>query len=206
MGKDMETEATKEAPAESEETRKHVLKSKKLEITASDDNDIWNADWIITLLDEEKTEIGKASFAGEKVLGAIPVFLEIKKEYRDQGYGKEALNMLTSWLFHFDNVYEIKAEADRENDAAVRVLDSAGFVRRGSSHGRWDAYSLTKPKTAWTGLYLFIGIFIGFILGIVLAHVVTGMIIGVVIGVSIGLTLDVKANKKREQITGKQYK
>ncbi|MBR6478610.1 MAG: hypothetical protein IKS85_09215 [Lachnospiraceae bacterium] len=87
----------------------------------------------------------------------------------------------------------------------LRTLKKNGFVYR-DSEGRTEYYSRTKPKTAWTGLYLFLGIFLGFILGIVFAHIVTGMIAGIAIGVSIGLSMDLAANKEREKVTGKQFK
>lgn len=184
---------------------KHVLSSPKLTITASDDNDLWNAPWIISLSGKDEKKIGYVTLAGEKVLGTIPIYVELDEEFRNHGYGTEAVSMMTAWVFHFKNVYEIKAETDRENDKAVKVLKKTRFVYR-DSEGRTEHYSLTRPRTAWTGLYLFLGIFLGLILGIVLAHIVTGLIIGVVIGVSIGLSLDVKADKEREKVTGKKYK
>ena len=190
------------------ETRKHVVRSKKIIITASDDNDIWNADWIIALLGDDGEageEIGKISFAGDKVLGTVPLHVEIKEAYQSKGYGTEAIALMTAWAFHFRNIYEVSADTDRENDKAVRALKRNGFVYR-DFEGRVEHYSLTRPKTAWTGLYLFIGIFLGLILGIVLSHVVTGLIVGIVIGVPIGLSLDMKANKEREKITGKKIR
>lgn len=184
---------------------RHVLSSSKLTITASDDKDLWNAPWNITLSGKEEKKIGFVTFAGEKVLGAIPIYVELDEEFRNHGYGTEAVAMMTNWAFGFRNIYEIKAETDRENDKAVKVLKKSGFVCR-ETEGRTERYSLTRPRTAWTGLYLFLGIFLGLILGIVLAHIVTGLVIGVVIGVSMGLSLDVKANKEREKVTGKKLK
>ena len=183
--------------------KKHVIKSPKITITASDDADLWNADWIISLSKEEGKKIGRFSFAGEKVLGTVPIQIELDKEYQNQGYGTEAIIMMTNWAFHFPNVYEIKTETDRENDKYVKALKKAGFVYR-SFEGRTEYYSLTKPKTAWTGLYLFLGVFFGLVLGVAVTTVVTGLIIGVVIGLIIGLSMDVAANKEREKVTGKR--
>lgn len=188
-----------------QEVKKHVVKSPKLTIVATDDNDIWNADWNIYLTGKDERKIGTFSFSGEKVLGAVPIHVELDQEFQNQGLGTEAISIMISWAFLFKNIYEIKAETDRENDKCVKALKKNGFVFR-ENVGRTEYYSLTKAKTAWTGLYLFIGILIGFILGIVLAHIITGMIIGVVIGLSIGLSMDVAANKEREGVTGKKYK
>ena len=203
--KNMETMTEATDAGENAEIRKHVVKSSKLIITASDDSDIWNADWNIALAKEPEKKIGTISFVGEKVLGAVPIHVELEEAYRNHGYGTEAVSMMTSWAFHFKNIYEIVTESDRENDKWIKVLKKNGFVYR-DSEGRTERYSCVKPKTAWTGLYLFIGIFLGLILGIVLAHVKTGLIIGVVIGLIFGLSLDSKANKERESVTGKRIK
>ena len=113
--------------------------------------------------------------------------------------------MMVDWAFRFQNIYEVSAETDRENDKCVKALKKAGFVYR-EGEGRMEKYSITKPKTAWTGLYLFIGIALGLVLGIVFSHVITGLIAGVVIGVSFGASLDLAAKKEREKVTGKHLK
>lgn len=191
--------------APEQEVKKHFVKTPKVTITASDDKDIWNADWIITLAKDESKKIGTFSFAGEKVLGTIPIHVELDEAYRNQGYGTEVIAAMTGWAFNFKNIYEITAVTDRENDKCVKALRKNAFVCR-ETEGRMETYSKTRPKTAWTGLYLFLGIFLGFIMGIVFAHVITGMIVGVVIGVSIGLSMDSAANKEREKVTGKSLK
>ena len=182
----------------------HVVKSPRITITASDDSDLWNKNWIISLTKDEK-KIGTFSFAGDKALGTIPIHIELDAEYRNQKYGREAIIMMVDWAFRFQNIYEITAETDRENDKCVKALKKAGFVFR-EGEGRMEKYSITKPKTAWTGLYLFIGIALGLVLGIVFSHIITGMIAGVVIGVSFGASLDLAAKKEREKVTGKHLK
>ena len=182
-----------------------AVKSKKITVTPSDAQDLWEKDWIITLVKQPEQKIGTLNFRGEKELGTVPIAIELDPEYQGKGYGTEALSIMTAWLFHFGNIYEIQAFVDRENDKGVKALQKAGYVRR-SNEGRMETYSLVKPKTAWTGLYLFIGIFLGLILGLVFSHLVVGLIIGVVIGVAIGLSMDMNANKEREKVTGKNGK
>lgn len=190
--------------ASEREVNNHVVKTPKVTIVASDDNDIWNADWHIHLTNGNQ-RIGTFSFAGEKVLGTIPIHVELDEAFRNQGYGTEVIEAMTDWAFRFKNIYEITAVTDRENDKCVKALRKNDFVCR-ETEGRIETYSKTRPKTAWTGLYLFIGIFLGFIMGIVFAHVITGMIVGVVIGVSIGLSMDSAANKERQKVTGKSLR
>lgn len=200
-----DNEEKKNGADQLQEERKHVVKSPKITIVATDDKDIWNADWNIYLTEDEEQKIGTFSFAGEKVLGTIPIHVQLDEQYRNKGYGTEAIAIMTAWAFHFKNIYEVKAETDRENDKCVKALKKNGFVYR-EFEGRTEYYSLTRPKTAWTGLYLFLGILLGFILGIVFSHIITGMIVGIVIGVSIGLSMDVAANKEREKVTGKRLR
>ena len=182
----------------------HEVESPKLKITATDDSNLWDKDWNITLRKEDKV-IGTISFAGEKALGTIPIQIKINEAYQGQGYGREALTMMVDWAFRFKNIYEITAVTDRENDKAVKALKKAGFVYR-EAEGRMETYSITKAKTAWTGLYLFLGVVVGLIFGIVFSHVIISIIVGVLIGVSIGLSMDMASNKERAQVTGQNLK
>ena len=109
--------------APEQEVKKHFVKTPKVTITASDDKDIWNADWIITLTKDESKKIGTFSFAGEKVLGTIPIHVELDEAYRNQGYGTEVIAAMTDWAFRFKNIYEITAVTDRENDKCVRHFE-----------------------------------------------------------------------------------
>lgn len=179
----------------------YVVKSPKLTITPSDESRPWDTDWIITLTKEEDKQIGTLSLAGEKVLGTIPLQVNLVEEYRNKGYGTEVITMMVNWLFRIKSIYEVSAETDKENDKAVKALQKSGFVYR-SIDGRTEHYSITKPKTAWTGLYLFIGVFLGLIFGIVFSHILISMAAGIIISTSIGLSLDMAANKEREKITG----
>lgn len=188
------------------EDSKYIITSPQIKIVATDESDPWNKDWDIFLTKKE-TKIGKLTFAGEKALGTVPLYVELDEEYRNKGYGTKAIIMIVDWLFHFKNVYEVSCEVDRENDKGVKSLRKAGFINRdGEGGGRMVHYTITKQRTGWTGLYLFLGIAVGLVLGIVLQHPIAGMIAGVVIGISIGLSMDVKANKEREKVTGKHFK
>lgn len=184
------------------EKGRYTLKSSKLIVNPSNEQDPWNEKWIIYLAKEEK-EIGYATFAGEKALGTVPLYVELEEEYRNRGLGTDALRMLVEWAFHFKNVYEVKASADHENDKAVKSLGKAGFVLR-DTEGHMEFYSITKNKTAWTGLYVLIGIVVGIILGIVLGSPKIGMGLGLVVCISMGLILDNNAKKERELVTGRK--
>lgn len=178
---------------------KYILKSKDLVIVPSDDNNLWNGDWIVGLKSGE--QIGKASFAGKKEYGAIPINVELDEQYRNTGYGTRVFRMMVNFAFKINGIYEVTARTDRENDKCVKALEKARFIHRGTDNGV-ELYSKIKDKTAWTGIYLLIGIIVGMILGIVIGNLPVGMGIGVVACTLIGINMDLRENKIREQVRG----
>ncbi len=62
---------------------------------------------------------------------AFNIGISIAAEHRGKGYGVEAQKLLTSYLFSTYPVTRIEASTDRENIAAQRVLEKAGFTREG---------------------------------------------------------------------------
>lgn len=182
--------------------KKNLLKSSRITIEPSDEKDLWNADWIISLTKGDGERIGKASFAGEKVRGTVPLTVELEEEYRNQGYGTEVICKMVDWAFRHPNVYEVKSETEHENDKAVKALEKAGFIYRESDQ-QTERYSVVKAKSNWLGIYLVIGICLGLVLGIVLSALQLGFVIGLVICVIIGAAMDNSEKRKREKVTGK---
>ena len=78
------------------------LKSEKITITPSNEEDLWESDWVVAFRKGEKEQIGTASFAGEKILGAVPLQVEVI------------------------------SQVEHENDKGVNALQKAGFVFRGN--------------------------------------------------------------------------
>lgn len=178
------------------------LKTDTLTITPSNEDDLWESDWIIAFRKGEKEQLGTATFAGEKRLGAVPLYVELLPEYRNRGLGTEIIRMLVNWAFLHRNVFEVVSSAEHENDKGVNALQKAGFVYRGSE-GAVEKYSIIKEKTAWTGVYVIVGVLNGMLLGVVLNNLWMGFILGIVISLCIGEIMDNKALKYRESITGK---
>ena len=184
---------------------KNYLKSQNINISPSDDNNLWNEKWIIRLTKDDNREIGTISFEGEKAYGAVPVTICLEERFRNQGYGTEALKLMVDWAFLHTNVYEVKAVTEHENDKCIYALEKAGFVYR-SGRGSIEHYSITKPKTAWMGIYILVGVIIGLMLGVVIGIPWVGLIIGLFVSITFGASMDIKANKEREKITGMQFK
>lgn len=182
---------------------KYIIKTKELIIKPKDPAELWEGDWQIFLRGKEDTYIGRASFAGEKQYGTIPLSVELEEKYRNQGYGTEVFKLLVSFAFGVKNIYEVIAITDRENDKCVYALEKAGFVRR-SQDGSSETYSIVKPKTTWMGLYLIIGVVVGLILVVVLGGSWLGMVIGMLAALLLGAVMDSQENKERENVVGKR--
>ncbi len=178
------------------------LKSEILTITPSNEEDLWESDWIIAFRKGEKEQIGTASFAGEKLLGAIPLKVELAQKYRNRGLGTEVIKMMVNWAFLHKNIYEVVSRVEHENDKGVNALQKAGFVFRGKE-GNVETYSIVKEKTAWTGIYVAVGIIMGLILGLVFNNAWLGFAIGFISCLCMGKILDYNALKYRESVTGK---
>lgn len=178
------------------------LKNDTVMITPSNMEDLWESDWIIAFRKGEKEQLGTATFAGEKRLGTVPLYVELLPEYRNRGLGTEIIRMLVNWAFLHRNIFEVVSSAEHENDKGVNALQKAGFVYRGSE-GAVENYSIIKEKTAWTGVYAIVGILNGMLLGVVLNNLWLGFILGVVVSLCIGEIMDNKALKYRESVTGK---
>ena len=178
------------------------LKSDEITITPSNEEDLWESDWVIAFRKGEKEQIGTASFAGEKLLGAVPLQVELTQNYRNRGLGTEVIKLMVNWAFLHRNIYEAISQVEHENDKGVNSLQKAGFVFRGSE-GNVETYSGIKEKTVWTGVYVVVGIVIGMILGFVLNNVWLGFAAGVISCLCMGTIMDHNALKYRESVTGK---
>ena len=178
------------------------LKSDTVTITPSNMENLWESDWIIAFRKGEKEQLGTATFAGEKLLGTVPLSVELMPRYRNRGLGTEIIRMMVNWAFLHKNIFEVVSKVEHENDKGVNALQKAGFVFRGNE-GKVETYSIIKRKTAWKGVYAVVGIFVGLILGIVINSVWLGFVIGLIASLSVGAIMDNNALKYRESVTGK---
>ncbi|MDE5747218.1 MAG: hypothetical protein K2I21_06540 [Acetatifactor sp.] len=63
----------------------------------------------------EKEQLGTASFAGEKFLGAVPLNVELMPKYRNRGFCTEIIRMMVNWVcMHFKRL-DLYFVAMREN-------------------------------------------------------------------------------------------
>lgn len=179
------------------------LKSEDLTITPSNMEDPWESDWVVAFRKGGKEQIGTASFAGEKLMGAVPLKVELAQEYRNRGLGTEVIKMMVDWAFLHKNVFEVISQVEHENDKGVYALQKAGFVFR-TREAKLETYSVIKQKTVWTGVYVVIGIVVGMVFGIVINNLWLGFALGFIVCLGIGVVMDSNAMKYRESVTGKK--
>jgi hypothetical protein len=188
---------------------KYDYKSGNILIRPTDENDIWNCKWDVFLIDKDTTNIGWASFEGNKEKGTVPVNIELQPLYRGRGNGTNVLKMMREFAFLHSNIYEVEAFADKDDSAFIHALERSGFVyREGHSiegQGK-ERYSVTKPQTTWLGVYIAIGVVAGVILGIVISNVWAGMIIALLLAVALGSYMDSSERKRRRDVTGQDMK
>ncbi|MCR4990176.1 MAG: GNAT family N-acetyltransferase [Lachnospiraceae bacterium] len=189
-----------------------IATDKSDEVKLSDPKvSVWYADWVIFLKESktEKTPIGVIRFDGKPELGKLNITFETEEKYRDRGYMSQALKALSNYLFLHKDIYEIIAVVILDNDPALKALTNAHFVyRRTENHDgvKSETYSIIKPASDWSGLYLVIGLIAGLALGIILSNPAVGTITGVLVGFGVGRVMDNRIKKEREQITGTREK
>ena len=84
--------------------------------------------------------------------GTFDVGIGLREDMRGRGYGREALMLLTGWLFEHAAAQVVEAPTDPANVAMRTVFDRAGWALAGSvtEHGRqWLVYRITRPE--WEG-------------------------------------------------------
>lgn len=182
------------------------LKSDTLTITPANREDLWESEWNIAFRKGDKEQLGTATFAGEKVLGTIPLTVELMPKYRNRGLGTQIIRMMVNWAFLHKNIFEVVSKVEHENDKGINALQKAGFVYRGIDREKVETYSIVKPKTMWTGVYLVVGILVGMLLGIMLNSLWLGFAIGIVASLCVGGIMDSNAAKYRESVTGKSVR
>lgn len=180
-----------------------TVKTKEMFIEPLDEANIWEGDWVVTLRGEKDIEIGSVSFAGQKLLGAVPIRVTLMEEYQNKGYGTLVFKLMTDFAFGYKNIYEVTGVTDSDNDKCIYAMEKAGFVRR-KKEGKVETYSIIKPNSVWLSLYIYLGIIAGLIIGIVIASMWVGLVIGVVIGIAFGAMMDYREKKLRREVTGNE--
>ena len=181
------------------------LKGDKVIITPKDPTKPFECEWDIILKDPDRPVIGKLSFEGEKMLGRVPLQIEIfETQNRNRGFGTEAIKMIKEWTLYHKDIYEVTAEVLHENDSAVIAFEKAGFVFRDGTR-EIEHYSATRQKSSWLGLYAVIGIIIGLLLVILVpSYPFFTFSASMIVCLAAGLGMDARENAHQRKVTGQK--
>lgn len=97
-------------------------------------------------------------YQGHPVLEYIDTwYLLADPSARGHGFGREAVGLLTDFIFHERQVERVGAVCDVENLPSSRLVEGLGFRREGTlaqalfHHGRWhDVYVYGVTRAAWS--------------------------------------------------------
>lgn len=111
--------------------------------------------WLDLAVDLDGTSIGRVQTfvpAGRPIPpGTFEVGITLRGEMRGKGYGREALDLLTGWLFEHAGAEQVEAPTDPANVAMRTVFDRVGWTQAGlvTEYGRqWVMYRITRPQWA----------------------------------------------------------
>jgi RimJ/RimL family protein N-acetyltransferase len=114
--------------------------------------------FLLTLTEHERPIGVVGFFSSYTALDTIDLWYAIcLPEERGKGYGSEAVELLTDYVFSHRTIERVGATSDVENPASYRMLERLGFVREGTlrqslfHHGAWHdvaIYGLTRKEWA----------------------------------------------------------
>jgi RimJ/RimL family protein N-acetyltransferase len=81
--------------------------------------------------------------------GTFEVGIVLRENIRGQGYGREALVLLTGWLFEHAQALAVEGATDPANHAMQAVFGHAGWQQAGTvtEHDRdWSLYRITRGE------------------------------------------------------------
>lgn len=109
--------------------------------------------WLDLAIDAGGTSIGRIQTfvpPGRQLpAGTYMMGIGLRPEARGKGHGRQALRLLTDWLFATAGAEVIEAPTDHANIAMRAVFDRAGWTYEGSSvqEGRdWAVYRITRAR------------------------------------------------------------
>ena len=167
------------------------LVTKHLLITPINPEVPQSGSWDIELR-KGSSKIGVLTFEGAPVHGYVEFDVKLDPAYTEESfYYREVYEVMANFLFRIRDVREVACKCPGNDYIRREALDRSPYVNR-ELEGDTFRYSITRQKTAWTGLYLMIGLFTGTAAGVIIGNLWIGTAIGVVIGVLTGLGQDLR--------------
>jgi ribosomal-protein-alanine N-acetyltransferase len=119
---------------------------------------LYGHEWVNFVVEtKDGTKVGEAvHYVSAPNFGWVEIGYAIVPEHRDKGYGTEAVQLLTDYLFLTRDIPRIQAVIDRKNRASQSVLEKTGFKKEGvlrsalwNAAGKWTdgcIYSILKDE------------------------------------------------------------
>jgi RimJ/RimL family protein N-acetyltransferase len=109
--------------------------------------------WLDLAIDVDRVSVGRIQTfvppSRPLPAGTFEVGIGLRESARGQGYGREALALLTDWLFEHAAAQVVEAPTDPANVAMRTVFQRAGWTPAGSltEYGReWVMYRITRRE------------------------------------------------------------
>lgn len=99
-------------------------------VSQNEENYFWFTNWEV-VLKEKNVSIGGIGLTGmPDEQGQVMVGYGLDKNYHNQGYATESLQVLIKWVFENPEVKSIIAETKADNLASQKVLAKNGFIQQ----------------------------------------------------------------------------
>jgi RimJ/RimL family protein N-acetyltransferase len=109
--------------------------------------------WLDLAIDLDGTSVGRIQTfvpRGRALPpGTFDVGISLREDARGQGYGREALTLLTDWLFEHAAAEVVEAGTSEANHAMRAVFRRAGWTEDGTETGEgheWVRYRITRRE------------------------------------------------------------
>ena len=105
----------------------------------------WYTTWEV-ILKSINTCIGGMGFIGEpNESGEVEIGYMIYKQFRNQGYATQALQLLSGWALANETVKTIIVHTDRSNAPSTNILVKCGYKEVTGDETGLMTFKLTKP-------------------------------------------------------------
>lgn len=160
------------APAEIEAEWQAMVAADPISVTRVPDESAFKArlrrsgrledGWLDLAIDLDGVSIGRIqTFVppdGPLPPGTFEVGIGLREDARGQGYGREAIKLLTGWLFEHAGAQAVEAQTDPANVAMRTVFERVGWTLVGpptAADRDWVLYRITRPQ--WQAMAVSLG-------------------------------------------------
>jgi len=185
----------------------------------SEEDFIWNTVWRISLRGNTTEQVGLFRFCGPQEKGRVRFELVIFPEYRHMGYAGQLIKKMTDFAFSKNDVYYLYSNVlGTENEAEYEsILRHLGYTTQEEifdpfadlqqpaeddyhEHQIPELLMMEGGVTAYSSVYVMIGLAIGMLISIFSGLLLEGLAAGLLLSLVFGTILDQLEIKHRKKI------